>query len=68
MHFTCINIPKLNLYSSLSMKVIKLTWTLYFTTILDIKDDYCCYTKSNDSFSKVIAICKIDHEVVSHIQ
>ena len=33
MHFTCINIPKLNLYSSSSMKVIKLTWTLQFNTI-----------------------------------
>ena len=33
MHFTCISIPKLNLYSSSSMKVIKPTWTLHFNTI-----------------------------------
>ena len=31
MHFTCINIPKLNPYSSSSMKVIKLTWTLHLS-------------------------------------
>ena len=32
MHFICINIPKL--YSSSSMKVIKLTWTLHFNTVV----------------------------------
>ena len=49
MHFTCINIPKLNLYSSSSMKVIKLNMDLAFYYLAkDIKDD--CYIESNDSF------------------
>jgi hypothetical protein len=34
MYFTCINIPKLNLCSSSSMKVIKLTCTLEFIALL----------------------------------
>ena len=31
---------------------------------MDIKDDYYCYTKSNDSFFKGVAICKIVYEVI----
>ena len=59
MHFTCINIPKLNLCLSSSIKVTKLTWTLEFVTTLQLiscivhKDKYfqwniiCkCTTKS----------------------
>ena len=68
MHFTCINIPKLNQYSSLSMKVIKLTWTCILILSMDIKDDYYCYIESNDSFFKGVAIYKVDYEVISNIQ
>ena len=68
MHFTCTNIPKLNQYSSSSMKVIKLNGLCNIALTMDIKDDCYCYIESNDSFFKRVAICKIVYEVISSIQ